>query len=88
MTNQTKQHELRESQRLRLEKAREAERNTARVKHSKGIVMLTATDHANRIVHVELDDFAIDSLIAELLECRNQLSEHSDDCPATRRDGQ
>ena len=90
MTNQAHQHQLRESQRIRLEQAREAERNTVRVAYNLGTVMLTATDKANRIVHVSLDDCAIDQLIAQLLEakrCRKHVELSDDEVPPTRRDG-
>lgn len=90
MTNQAHNHQLRESQRIRLELAREAERNTVRVAYNLGAVMLTATDRANRLVHVALDDCAIDQLMAQLLEakrCRKHDALTDDDAPPTRRDG-
>ena len=89
MTNQARQHILRESQRLRLEQAREAARNTASVAYSLGAVILTATDKADRIVYVALDDCAIDNLISELIEAK-RIRKHvaqDDEAPETKRDG-
>lgn len=81
MTHQQSLHVLRESERVRLESARQAAKNTLRVSPGG---FATAVDGADRTVIIQLDIHALLRLSREVAEAIAQ-ARHDDVAPETLR---
>ena len=82
MTHQQRQHVVRESERVRLESARQSAKNTLRVSPGGFGV---AVDGADRTVVVQLDVHALIRLSREVNEAIAQARRDNDEAPETLR---